>query len=154
MARAKENNYVLPQARAMEWYNTAGRGFYVKEDKEHFLTYLTPDGINLYAIPTEKFLLDKERCTHIGIGTTLEEGAEKVTPGVILDEGSRKVRIFERPKGEGVRINEAFYKDFQKIYAEYFQRGEVEAYAQGPTAPVMFVRNEVVIGLILPIRPY
>lgn len=150
----KKNNYVLPQARAMEWYNTAGRGFYTKEDNSHLFTYLTPDGINLYAIPNEKFLLDRSRCTHISIGTTLEEGAEKVTPGVILDEGSRKVRIFERPKGEGVRINEAFYKDFQKVYAEWFQRGEVIAYAQGPTAPVMFVRNGVVIGLILPIRPY
>lgn len=151
---AKKNNYVLPQARAMEWYSSQGRGFYVKEDKEHFLTYLTPDGFNLYAIPTEEFLLDKERCTQINIGTTLEVGAERVTAGCIIDEGSRKVRVFERPEGQSVHINEAFYKDFQKVYAGWFQQGGVEAYAQGPTAPVMFVRKGVVIGLILPIRQF
>ena len=155
MARAKENNYILPQARAMEWLLNEGRGFYARQDDKNYMTYITPDGCSLYGIPTDSFLLDKDRirkAMNIG-GITLEKGAEKVTDtGKIIDEGRRKLRIFELPNGETVHINERFYQDFQKVYGKWFQKGELVAYAQGPNAPLQFVRNDVVIGFILPVR--
>lgn len=152
MARTKSNNYALPQAKATEWYLRDGKGFYVKEDKKNCVIYLTPDGVILYAIPREKFVLDPDKFRPIYIGTDLEAGAKRVVAGDIFDEEYRKVRIFEFENGKTVHINEKFYTEFQKVYGEFFQRGEVTAYAQGPNAPVMFVRNGTVLGLILPIR--
>ena len=152
MARTKSNNYALPQARAVEWYLKDGKGFYVKEDKKNHVTYITPDGVILYGIPTEYFALSEDKFRPIYIGTDLKAGAERVVAGDILEEPYRKVRIFEFENGKTVHINEKFYTEFQKVYGEYFQRGEVSAYAQGPNAPVMFVRNDKVLGLILPIR--
>ena len=154
MARAKENNYVLPQARAMEWLLKEGKGFYTKQDDKNYMTYITPDGMSLYGIPTECFFLDKDKFKKaLNVGITLEKGAEKVMDtGKIFDEGSRNLRIFELPNGETLHINERFYQDFQKVYGEWFQKGELTAYAQGPNAPLQFVRDGVVIGFILPVR--